>query len=508
MPHRVLVGVLLLTAVASLVGCSKKDSLIVVTVTTVANASATNLHVLELSAGGTSNQFTLTDDITANPVTVGLYVPSSLTGPNIGVNAQSSASSTACYSGGTTVTIPAAGSTVAAQIIMNYNTACAPIGGTGGTTGTGGKGGTGGTSGSGGTTGTGGGLGTCVEIDHGASGTCASCTTGGTGDTAVFGVAFSPTNPQLVVTGCGNDPTGVLGNIKVWNIGANGALTAVAGKSFSGSGLNIVAFSPDGSALAIGRTGEVDIMRVSDWSASSTVTLPNGGYTYGVGFSPDATLLIVLSVTGSTLATSTGTLYAFPSTSPTTPFTATIPEGFALGVSPVTVGGVLPVAVTSGTGYTEVFNLTANGFSAPATVAVTSNSSLVETAAFAPHGDVMASGGDDGILNFWPVPVTNGHVPDSSPINIAGGTFSTQVWAAAFSPNEQYIAVAGGGFTDTTGFGSLSLWLASAPRAPIGSNYEFDTLAGYDVSSVAYSPSGNLIVAGEANCGCVIVCPQ
>jgi WD40 repeat protein len=306
----------------------------------------------------------------------------------------------------------------------------------------------------------------------------------------VFGVAFSPTNPQLVVTGGGD------GHVKVWTIGADRTLTAQQVLP-AVTGLSLVAFSPDGATLAVGRNGSIDIVDVASWTVTRSLTVT--GDTYGVGFTSDATYLVAV---GYTSTTKMAVLAAYTNNTSTQPaHTATIANGYALAVSPVTSGGATPVAVTTSDGNVEVFSLTSTGFSTPTTLTVTSDLSYAETAAFAPHGDLLASGGDDGYLNFWSLPVAAGALPDASPVDIFFGTFpSTQVWSAAFSPDGAHIAVGGGSQ------GSLSIWPAAAPRS--ASSGEYDTANGYYVVSIAYAPSGNLIVAGEANCGCVVVCPQ
>ena len=63
----------------SLGGCGEKDSLIVVTAQAYDN-STTGLHTLVVTAGSTHQTFQISQAITDGPVTVGLYVPSSLTG--------------------------------------------------------------------------------------------------------------------------------------------------------------------------------------------------------------------------------------------------------------------------------------------------------------------------------------------------------------------------------------------------------------------------------------------
>jgi WD domain, G-beta repeat len=471
-------------------GCGEKDSLIVVTASTY-DYTNVGLHHLVVSAGSTSGKgatttrtFNIAQDLTVGLITVGLYIPSSLTGS---VTVTAEGVGTACgpgFSGSMTVVVPSAGSTVTADILMADTTTCPPTTGSGGSTGRGGSGG--GTGGTGATSGP-----NCIEVDHGTTGSCATCTPGSgtTADVQVYGVAFSPTNPQLVVTGGGD------GHVKVWSVGAGGTLTAQQTLP-AVMGLSLVAFAPDGNTLAVGRNGSIDIVDVSTWTVTRSLSIT--GDTYGIGFTSDASYLVAV---GYTTTTKVEVLSAYTNNASTQPaFTATVTNGYALAVSPKSSGGSTQVAVTTSDGNVQVFTLSSTGFSAPAVLSVTgSTSQYAETAAFSPHGDLLASGGDDGYLNFWTLPVTAGALPDASPIDIFSNTFSTEVWSAAFSPDQTHIAL-GGGVA-----GSLSIWNVAAPRA--AASGEFDTANGAYVVSLAYSPSGNLIVGGENGCGCVLVCP-
>jgi WD40 repeat protein len=439
------------------------------------------LHTLVVSAGTTTASFHISTDLTSGSLTVGLWVPGTLTGS---VKVTAEGVGTACgpgFLGSTTVVIPSAGATVDASIIMDDTTTCPPNSGSGGTSGRGGS------SGSTGTGGTNGGL-NCTEVDHEAAGTCASCASGATTDVPIFGVAFSPTNPQLVVTGGGD------GKAKVWTVGSNRMLTAEGHVLAGNAGYSLVAFTPNGATLAVGRSGSVDIVDVATWTVNYSLTIT--GTTFGVGFTPDGQQLLVASYSS---AATTETLSAFAAGSTVPAHTTTILNGYALAVSPVSAGGATPVAVTTSDGKMEVFNLTSSGFSTPTTVTVTSDQSYAEIAVFAPSGNVLAAGGDDGYLNFWSVPVASGASSDGFPIDVFFGTVvSSEVWSAAYSPDGTNVAVGANG--------SLSIWDAAAPRTAALS--EYDPSSGYAVVSTAYSPNGNLIVAGEGHCGCVLVCPK
>jgi hypothetical protein len=482
----------LLAALGSAAGCGSKDSLIVVTAgPAYIDSYASNLHWLVVSAGGTTNSFHLPNqDLSVESVTVGLWVPSSVTGRGITVTAQAVASATVCgagYSGSTTVNIAAAGATVQANILMDDARTC-PNGGTGGTTGTGGVGARGGTSGTGGTGGSAGApdFSRCTEIDHGTTGTCASCSTGSTADVAVYGVAFSP-DGATVVTG------GTDGKVKIWTNNA-GTLSPQGTPPLAGSGLGCVAFSPDGSTLAIGRVGGVDLVSTSNWTVIRTLQTAQAQEAYAVGFSPDGAY--VFTVTAPSGGTSvTGVLFVHAASNVTALSLQSLTTPWGMAVSPVNVAGVVPVAVTDANGNASIYTW-GSSLGSPVTLKVTLDGSTAEGAAFSPQATVFAAGGDDGNLSLWNYPAATGALPDGQ-ISVSSQTASSYIGAVAFSPNYGYIVV-GGSF-----FGSLTAYTLTN-----GSMVGIEYPTAYDMLSVAYSPTSNLIVGGEADCGCVVVCPQ
>ena len=123
--------------------------------------------------------------------------------------------------------------------------------------------------------------------------------------------------------------------------------------------------------------------------------------------------------------------------------------------------------------------------------------STAEMAQFSPDASIMAAGGDDGFLQFWPAPYTG--TPQAQNISISTVTNGTSgdVGAVAFSPDGTELAV-GGGF-----FGSVTTY-STATRMQVG--VEQDTSGVYDVTVLSYSPDSRLIIGGEAACGCVFLC--
>jgi hypothetical protein len=381
--------------------------------------------------------------------------------------------------------------------------------GKGGTTGAGGMAGATGSAGTTGAAGTSGAAGTtgggspptlvsCIEINHDNNTSACSDSCSTTDDVAVYGAAFSPKNSQLFVTG------GTDGRVKVWQV-SNGTATAT-GKVLTGTGLGVLAFSPDGTLLAVGRVGGIEIWNVANWTLARTLTVSYE--VYGVAFSPDSTEVISFDHNAS--APSSGndsTLYVHAVGTLTALHTLAFQNGFALAVSPVGAVTSLPVAVSTLDGEALVYTLTASGFASQSTLTVTDDGSAAETIQFSPQGTLLASGGDDGLLHFWTVPTSTGAAPTSPDIDIFDGTiFSTETYSLAFWPTGNYIAVGGGGYADFSGSGSLTAWEVASPRAEVGT--EYDTTNSYDVVSVAVAPDASFIIGGEGDCGCVIACRQ
>ncbi len=500
-------------------GCRKeKDSLVIVELNAAeTDQSAKNLTTLTITVGDTSQDFDLpATGIPAMPATIsyGVYVSSSVTGSQKVTATAKPATGCDGEAASGNVDIASAGSSPTIMLLMMPSKTICAMGGNGGTgVGSGGRGGgaggpggraggaggsgTGGTgiggTGAGGTT-SGGGptLVGCAEINHQDTAACGpSCSA--TDDTAVFGVAFSPTNPKLFVTG-GND-----GRVKVWQV-ANRTATA-QGTELTGTGLGLVAFSPDGKSLAVGRTGGIGIYDVATWSLTRTLTVTND--VFGVAFSPDGSQVISIDndqgLNTNLYVHAVGTVQALQ--------TVPITDGYVLGVSPVSSGGSLPLAVGTSDGTALIYNLTSTGFSGPTTVTESSGGYYVEVAQFSPLGTLFASGGDDGFLQFWSTPVTATEATIAPEIDVFANTVaSAEVFTAAFSPDSRYVAVGGGGYADSTGAGSLTLWTQAPPRNAVST--EYDTPNSYDVVSVAFAPDSSMIVAGEGDCGCVIVCPQ
>lgn len=470
-----LLAVLALGAAAA--GCKDKESLVIVTLATAAGDDAPTSATV--SVGGHAKTFTLKSGIPESGLSLGVYVPAGVTGPQTVMVVATPASGGGCLVGSTEITINAAGDTVGPTGLYVYpsTTGCTL---TGGSTGTGGSIGTGGSTGTGGISG-------CFEYDHGDSGQCAMGSSACTQDSAVYGAVFSPKSSGLAVT------SGTDGRIKVWNVSGNGTMAPEGHVlTTTAPGYGVVAFSPDGSRLAVGMDGGVEILNTNGWATVSTFTVASR--VYGVAFSPDGTQVITLDTDSTTKASH---LYAHALATVSLLQTVSLTGGFALAVSPVASATGVPVAVTTSSGTALVYTLTAAGFGAPTTLTVTSDASTAETAQFSPTGNLLAAGGNDATVRFWQAPFTGSEQAPEINVNSVTKNISDWVDVVAFSPDGSELAVGGGEWGTVTTY-------ATASRAHTGA--EQDTSNKFDVTALGYSPDGKLIIGGEGDCGCVFLC--
>ena len=476
-----------LLAFASVGGCGSKDSLILVTVSAADTSYATGLRTLVVSCGNTSQTFHLPSAISTTPVEVGLYVPSSTTGtPTVTAEAVG----TVCgpgYSGSTTVRIASAGATVSGTITMIGTRTCPTTGGTG----TGGSSGTGGSNGCTAqappAAGTPPAFACCIEYDQDTPEVCSASSSATYVE--IDSVAFSPDGKTFVSAegSAGN-------NVKVWSFDGH---TLTPKTVLASDGWWSMAFSADGSLLAVAVNGGVDLWNTSTWTLKTTL-IGSSNFFVGAAFTPDQTHVIALD---QNTGTSGGTLYLFDLNSATSQIpikTLTLtddPEDLA--VARKAVNGQVGVAVSYGDGFADVFSYANATFSTPVNVVVDSTGFNAWLPAFSADGTLLAIGDDDGFVHFWNFPLSG---PTESGTALAFGTAGNgdAVYAVDFSPNGSYLAAGGGSSGDSDSNAAVFNVATRSQRARANSSY--------NVTAIAFSPLGNAVGGGEADCGRVFMC--
>jgi WD40 repeat protein len=475
-----------LVAFASLGGCQTKDSLILVTVSAEDDSFATGLRSLVVTCANTTQVFHLPSAISTTSVTVGLYVPSSTTGTQT-VKAQ--AVGTACgngYTGSTTVRIASAGATVSGTITMiDDANACPPMSGTTGTGGTGGT--TDCTAQAPPAVGTPPSFGCCTEYDQDSPEICSASSSASY--VQVDSVAFSPDGKTFVSAegSAGN-------NVKVWSFDGH---TLTPKTVLPSDGWWSMAFSADGSLLAVAVTGGVDLWNTSTWTLK-TKLVGSSNFFVGAAFTPDQTHVIALDQdSGDTF----GTLYLFDLNAATSqiPIKTLILSDFPedLAVARQAANGKVGVAVSYGDGFADVFSYANGTFSTPVNVVVDSAGFGAWLPAFSADGTLLAIGDDDGFVHFWSFPLSG---PTESGTELAFGTAGNDdsVFAIDFSPNGSYLAAGGGSTGDSDSNAAVFNVAARSQRARANSSY--------NVTAIAFSPLGNAVGGGEADCGRVFIC--
>jgi hypothetical protein len=476
---------------ASLGGCQTKDSLIVVTAS-AADDDTTGLHTLVVTCGSTSQVFHVAAGISTTEVTVGLYVPSGTTGSQ---TVTAKAVGTACgpgYLGSSRVVIGSAGSTVATAITMVPGNTCpSTSGGTGGTSGTSGTGGNSAcVSAAQPPVGTPPQFGCCVEYDQDTPENCSTTTTSGT---EVDAVAFSPDGKTLVTA------AGTVGNdIKVWSF--NGHTLTDTGTVLDSDGWLGLAFSPDGTLLAVPVSGGVDLWNTSDWSFDTTL-LTSSKLAVGAVFTPDGKHIIAADESANTPP---GSLYVFDLTSavPEVPVTVVSLAGRAdnLAVAGKAVSGQLGVAVAYEDGSVDVFSYANATFTGPTNLVVDSGGDQVWGPAFSPDGSLLAVGDSSSTIHFWAFPVPATLAESGSEITFSTADPNDVIFALAFSPNGGYLAAGGGDLLQDAVDSRAALFTVSTRSAFAAAT------SSHDVGSIAFSPLGNAVAGGEIDCGRFFMC--
>jgi hypothetical protein len=525
-------------------GCTKdKESLLVVALTS-AGANAAAARTVALSVAGVNKTFSLPAGLSQTPVSFGVYLPSSATG-TLAVSADAMGGGF-CFSGSTTASAPSAGSTAMVSLALTATVGCTAVGGAGGggTSGAGGLSGTGGVSGGGGSAGISG-SGGATGGSSGASGRGGAPGTGGaptgtggaggapgtggasngsggapgTGGVSGMGGVGSVTPPSL--TACTeydhndvNDPpcndnqgisnweiwslafspdgrtlatAGDDGRVKIWNF--DGHTLTASGHVISTSGQTYVAFSPDGSTLVAGSNGALVSYKTANWTLGPAFTGVTG-QVRGVAVTADSQRIVTIDGADNLYVHTLGSGGA--------------PVSYSLGVYPLSLSleaGSSATQIVGGVGFDTgragTFQVSGSTISPLSAFTVETSTAVdVLAAAFAPTGTLLATGDDDGNLQFWPNPVSSGSASGTA-LTFATDGNTNAVAGLSWSRDGAYLAVAAG---SPFAGGSASIY-----AYPARSQYAA-VVPTYYPASVAFSPSGSALAIGEVTCGKVMLC--
>jgi WD40 repeat protein len=223
------------------------------------------------------------------------------------------------------------------------------------------------------------------------------------------------------------------------------------------------------------------------WSLKSTL---NGvaGNIYGEAFTPDGSQLFVID-TSHTL-----NVYNIASgaTDPTLTMSLGTATPFTIGISKVSPPDAPLVAIGYGDGHVDLMTF-------PAGAAPTTTSFTVSTAGalfgtqFSPDGTLLLAGTSDPIVGFWPIPLTQ-----TKPLDPQLTVAQDGVNSLVFLPDGQHIAMAVG-FLNLP---SVGIWEVSTRNNTAITGVPLDNFP----VSITMSPDGTALVAGEGDCGKVLVC--
>lgn len=272
-----------------------------------------------------------------------------------------------------------------------------------------------------------------------------------TAENSVQSVAFSPDGTTLAVGGFGvNSQGNTVGIVDLWNVATGKQVTTLS--TAANSGVYSVAFSTDGTMLAVGGQssnatnglydGVLELWRVSNGRLISTLSTKANYSVYAVSFSPDE---------------------------------ATLADG----------GQSLNPSNGAYTGVLELWNISSGALNTKLNGA---GATSVDSVAFSPNGKTNADGGTNGsgILELWNVST------DKLITTLSTATYLNSI---AFSPDGSTLAAGGFSYDSNTDAYTGVLQLrnvstgktVSSPKLVSGTNY---------VVSVAYSPDGSVLFAG------------
>ena len=235
----------------------------------------------------------------------------------------------------------------------------------------------------------------------------------------VRAVAFSPDGTLLAV-GDADDST------YLWDVATHGLDTTFTDPDADSQGVFAVAFSPDGMTLAASDSdGSTYLWDVATHGLDATLTDPSLGPTgvEAVAFSPDGNIL----ATGD----ADGRIYLWDVATRKPMATLTDPDGQSIGALAFSPDGMTLAANGTNGYYIYLWDVATRRPMATLTNPV---GGLIEALAFSPDGKTLATTDDSDSTSLWDVAT---RTPDATTL---ADPYSQDVQAVAFSPDGKILA--------------------------------------------------------------------
>jgi WD40 repeat protein/transcriptional regulator with XRE-family HTH domain len=256
------------------------------------------------------------------------------------------------------------------------------------------------------------------------------------------------------------------GTVSLWSLPSPVLIT--------GNSPTSIAYSPDGTRLAVGGTG-VQLWNTATHTLIATRPLPSGASVNGLAYSPGGAYIAVALGNGTVELLSSATL------SPLGGAFGVTGSGTAESVAISPDGRTLATGADDGT--VRLWSLA--GPARPRWLSTVRDSGdYVYTVAFAPDGKTLAAASTDDLTRLWNVANPAKPAPLGQPL---GGLTSYPI-GLAFSPDGRTLAIGSAGKT-------VHLWNVADPAHAVQLGAPLTGPSGY-VWAAAFSPDGKTLAAG------------